>query len=447
MLLIKNALIVNEMERYKANVLIKGERIVKILKHSKPDDKHQIPTAEKLKEIIDAEGLMLFPGIIDAHVHFREPGMTRKGDIHSESRAGIAGGVTSFIDMPNTIPQTVTAQTFRDKLNLAAKSSMANYAFMFGITNDNIKELENETLQSAIALKVFMGASTGNMLVDNPAVLEKIFAETDKIIVAHCESETIIARNKAYYVSKYGENLNVAFHPKIRSAEACYVSSAEAIRLATKYNSRLHIAHLSTEKELSLLSGKPLNKKHITAEASIHHLWFTDKDYSVKGNLIKWNPAIKSPQDREALRSAIVGGKIDIVATDHAPHTIQEKQGPYLTAASGGPMIQHSLVTMLELCRKGIFTEEIIVDKMAHNPARLFNIKDRGFIREGYYADLVLINPDAPWTVDVNNILYKCKWSPMDSITFSSQIEKTFVNGHIVYDRGLFDEDFIGKAF
>lgn len=435
MIVIKNATIINEGQRQKADVAIDGDRIVNI---------GLIPKIENCREI-DAEGLLLLPGIIDDQVHFREPGLTHKGDIHSESRAGIAGGVTSFIDMPNTLPQTITIEALNDKFNRAAKSSMANYSFMLGATNDNIEELKRDGARRAIAVKVFMGASTGNMLVDNPATLEKIFAEVDKIIVAHCESESIIAQNKAFYIEKYGENLDVAFHPKIRSAEACYRSSAEAVELANKHNARLHLFHLSTEKEMSLLESRPLPEKRITAEVCVHHLWFTDEDYAAKGNLIKWNPAVKSRADRDALRQAVIDGKIDVIATDHAPHTWAEKQGSALKAASGGPMIQHSLVAMLELCRQGVFTEELIVEKMAHSPARLFGIKERGFIREGYYADLVLVNPDAAWTVDKSNILYKCGWSPMEGETFSHRVEKTFVNGRLIYDNGVFDEKFIGK--
>jgi len=439
MILIKNATIINEGQRRQADVLIEGEKIKKIAPASSHFTLHPSP------DIIDATGLLLLPGIIDDQVHFREPGLTHKGDIHSESRAGIAGGVTSFIDMPNTVPQTVTIEALNNKFDIAAQKSMANYSFMIGATNNNIAELKRTGAERAIAVKVFMGASTGNMLVDNVSTLEQIFSEIDKIIVTHCESEAVIARNKAFYINKYGENLNVAFHPKIRDVESCYRSSAEAVELAEKHNSRLHLFHLSTEKELSLLSAKPLNIKRITAEVCIHHLWFADNDYSAKGNLIKWNPAVKSISDRDALRRAVIEGKIDVIATDHAPHTLAEKQGGALTAASGGPMIQHSLVAMLELCRQGLFTEELIVEKMSHAPATLFGIKNRGFVREGYFADLVLVNPDADWTVERSNILYKCGWSPMEGQHFSHQVEKTFVNGRMVYDNGIFDEEFRGK--
>jgi dihydroorotase len=442
MILIKNATLINEGRRQKADVLVDGERIAEI----RPEGVMAQNSADAgTMQEIDASGMLLLPGIIDDQVHFREPGLTHKGDIHSESRAGIAGGVTSFIDMPNTVPQTTTVELLNEKFDLAAQSAMANYSFMLGATNHNINELKRDGARRAIAFKVFMGASTGNMLVDSEVALERIFAETDRIIVAHCESEPVIAQNRAFFVDKYGENIDVSFHPKIRSAEACYQSSAMAVGLAKKYNARLHLFHLSTAKEMSLLEAGSLLDKRVTAEACVHHLWFTDENYAAKGNLIKWNPAIKSRADRDALRQAVIDGKIDVVATDHAPHTLAEKQGGALTAASGGPMIQHSLAAMLELCRKGVFTEELIVEKMSHAPASLFGIKERGFIRKGYYADLVIVNPNVAWTVGKKNILYKCGWSPLEGETFSHRVEKTFVNGHIVYDNGRFDENFRGK--
>jgi dihydroorotase len=451
MILIKSALIINEGKRQKADVWIEGERIKTIQVQGAGYrvqgmrcTLHPVPCT-----YINADGLLLLPGLIDDQVHFREPGLTHKGDIRSESRAAIAGGITSFMDMPNTVPQTVTVKALNDKFDLAAGNSMANYSFMIGGTNDNIDELKKEGAKRAVAIKVFMGASTGNMLVDNRQSLEKIFSETDQIIVTHCESEAVIAANKARYIAQYGENLDITFHPKIRDVQACFESSSEAVRLAKKYNSRLHIFHLSTEKELSLLDnnkhGDAKSQKRITAEVCIHHLWFSDEDYAEKGNLIKWNPAIKSRTDRDSLRKALIEGKIDVVGTDHAPHTPAEKQGSCLKAASGGPMVQHALVAMLELCRQGIFTEELVVEKMAHAPAKLFGIKDRGFIREGYYADLVLVNPNQSWTVGKENILYKCGWSPFEGTTFSHRVEKTFVNGRLVYDCGKFDEDFRGK--
>ncbi|MDR1762905.1 MAG: dihydroorotase [Dysgonamonadaceae bacterium] len=447
MYLIKNALVINEGKRFKADVLTDGERIAGIWREGAKERKR-----ESEATVIDAEGMLLLPGIIDDQVHFREPGLTHKADIHSESRAGLAGGVTSFIDMPNTVPQTVTVEALNAKFDLASQKSMANYSFMLGATNDNLAELKKPGAERAAAIKVFMGASTGNMLVDNELSLERIFAEVSKIVVTHCESESVIAANKARLQAQYGDISDIKFHPLIRDAEACYASSAEAVRLAEKHNSRLHLFHLSTRKELSLLDDKPLEQKRITAEVCVHHLWFSDKDYERLGSLIKWNPAVKSRADREALRVALLEGKIDVVATDHAPHTLEDKgftgspnDGRTLNAASGGPMIQHSLVAMLELCRQGIFTEELTVEKMAHNPARLFGFKDRGFIREGYYADLVLVNPNSPWTVSRDNILYKCGWSPLEGAVFSHQVDKTFVNGRLVYDNGLFDEDFRGK--
>jgi dihydroorotase len=394
---------------------------------------------------VDASGLLLLPGIIDDQVHFREPGLTHKGDIHSESRAAVAGGITSFMDMPNTVPQTVTVSALNDKFDLASRQSLANYTFLIGATNDNIDELKKEGAKRAVAIKVFMGASTGNMLVDNERSLERIFSETEQIVVTHCECEKTIAANKARIINQYGEELDVAFHPKIRDVEACFNSSSHAVELAKRYNTRLHLFHLSSEKEMSLLEVKPLTEKRITAEVCVHHLWFSDEDYAERGNRIKWNPAIKSRTDRDALRQALIEGKIDVVATDHAPHTWEEKQGSCLRAASGAPMVQHSLAAMLELCRQGIFTEELVVEKMAHAPALLFGIKERGFIREGYYADLVLVNPDASWTVSKENLLYKCGWSPMEGIQFSHKVEKTFINGHLVYDNGVFDEEYRGK--
>jgi len=444
-LLIENALLINEGKRFKADVLIEGERIKKITSPHKGGEQLPSPCGEGLGERFDASNLMLLPGVIDDQVHFREPGLTHKGDIHSESRAAVAGGITSFMDMPNTIPQTITVEALNDKFDLASSQSFANYTFFIGATNDNIEELKKEGARRATAIKVFMGASTGNMLVDNERALERIFSETGQIIVVHCECEKTIAANKARIIKQFGEELDVSFHPKIRDAAACYNSSSHAVELAKKYNTRLHLFHLSTGKETSLLEAKPLSEKRITAEVCVHHLWFSDEDYAEKGARIKWNPAIKSRADRDALRQALIDGKIDVVATDHAPHTWEEKQGSCLLAASGGPMVQHSLLAMLELCRQGIFTEEMVVEKMAHAPAELFGIKDRGFIREGYYADLVLVNPNARWTVSKDNLLYKCGWSPMEGATFSHKVEKTFVNGHLVYDDERFDEGYRGK--
>jgi dihydroorotase len=451
MILIQNATIINEGQRYTASVLIEGERIKAVT----ASPCHCGFDKDKSIQVIDASGLLLFPGIIDDQVHFREPGLTHKGDIHSESRAAVAGGITSFMDMPNTLPQTTTVEALNDKFDRAAQESLANYTFLIGATNDNLNELKKDGAKRAVAVKVFMGASTGNMLVDSEQTLDRIFSEVDKIIVTHCESEAVIAANKARFIQQSGEDLDISFHSKIRDVEACFTSSSKAVQLAKKHHSRLHLFHLSTEKELELLEASSLGiagqarndkpVKKITAEVCVHHLWFTDEDYATKGNLIKWNPAIKSRADRDALRQALIEGKIDVVATDHAPHTLEEKQGSCLKAASGGPMVQHSLVAMLELCRQGVFTEELVVEKMAHAPAELFGIKNRGYIREGYYADLVLVNPNQSQTVSKDNLLYKCGWSPLEGVTFSHTIEKTFVNGRLVYDNGKIDEDFRGK--
>ena len=439
MKLIKNATVINEGKIFAASVLIKDDRISEIYSSGIPQE-----IVEKA-EIISAEGLWLLPGIIDDQVHFREPGMTHKGDTRSESRAAVAGGITTFMDMPNTNPQTTTIDALNRKFDNAAETSFANYTFFIGATNDNLQELKKEGAKRAAAVKVFMGSSTGNMLVDNESTLEKIFAEVDMLIATHCENEAVIKQNIAHYTSKFGENLDISFHPKIRSAEACYASSAEAVNLANKHNSRLHLFHLSTAKEMTLLeNSKELKNKKITGEVCVHHLWFTDEDYSAYGNLIKWNPAVKTPEDRTALRAALVDGRIDVVATDHAPHLLSEKQGSCLKAASGGPMVQHSLVAMLEMSCRGLWTPQMLVEKMCHAPADLFRIKDRGYIRKGYYADLVLIDPNRSWKVSPENILYKCGWSPMENQTFSCMVVKTFVNGKLIYNNGIFDENVRG---
>ncbi|MDR0541059.1 MAG: dihydroorotase [Dysgonamonadaceae bacterium] len=446
MICIRNATVINEGRRFQADVLIDGERICSIhdtryAAHDKPS----YPAPCISLQTIDASGLWLLPGLIDDQVHFREPGLTHKGDIHSESRAAVAGGITSFIDMPNTVPQTVTVEALKDKLERAARKSLANYAFAIGASNDNLLELEKPGAARAAVVKIFLGSSTGNMLVDNPDILEKIFSDVNKIIAVHCESEAIIRANKEKYIQESGEDLDISFHPKIRSCEACYASSSEAVALAEKYQARLHLFHLSTAKEMELLEARPLKEKRITGEVCVHHLWFSEEDYARLGNRIKWNPAIKTKADRDALRQALIDGKLDVVATDHAPHTWEEKQGSCLTAASGGPMVQHALTVMLELCRQGVFTPELIVEKMAHAPAELFGIKERGYIREGYYADLVLVDPCQSWTVAKENLLYKCGWSPLEGMSFSHKIVKTFVNGSPVYDNGQFNENFRGK--
>ncbi|MDR2475351.1 MAG: dihydroorotase [Bacteroidales bacterium] len=429
-LLIHNATIVNEGAVFRGSVLIAGAQIQAVFHGETPEEIQQQAI------IIDAEEKILIPGVIDDQVHFREPGLRHKGDIFSESRAAVAGGVTSFMDMPNTKPTTTTIDELNRKFNRAAETSFANYSFYLGATNDNLSELKKADKKRTCGIKVFMGASTGNMLVDSKETLQRLFAEIDMLIATHCESEEIIRENKTLYVNKYGSNLPVSYHPLIRSEEACYRSSAYAVELARRYQSRLHLLHLSTARELDLFGTAPLINKRITSEVCVHHLWFDDCDYARYGNRIKWNPAIKTKHDRDALRAGLISGKIDIVATDHAPHLLQEKEGGCLEAASGGPLIQHSLPVMLELSKSGKIPIELIVEKMCHAPATLFRIEKRGFIREGYYADLTLINPMRETVVSPASLLYKCGWSPFENETFSHSIEKTFVNGELVYDNG-----------
>ncbi|MEB0249047.1 MULTISPECIES: dihydroorotase [unclassified Mucilaginibacter] len=426
-ILIKNATIVNEGKQTQADLLIKDGFIEKI--------DGQINFAAD-KEI-NAEGLHLFPGGIDDQVHFREPGLTHKGDIGSESRAAVAGGITSFMEMPNTVPNVLTQQLLQDKYDIAAKSSPANYSFFMGASNDNLDEVLRTDAKKVCGVKVFMGSSTGNMLVDNPTTLEHLFAQSPMLIATHCEDEATIKSNLEHYKQLLGENIPVRLHPKIRSAEACYLSSSMAVELAKKHNTRLHILHISTAKETTLFSNNiPLAEKRITAEACIHHLWFTDADYAEKGNLIKWNPAVKTEADRNEILKAVLDGRIDIIATDHAPHTIKEKAQSYLQAPSGGPLVQHALPAMLELYHHGKITLEQIAEKMAHNVATIFQIEKRGFIREGYWADLALVNLNNPWQVNKSNILYKCGWSPFEGSTFKAKVVSTIVSGNLVYDNG-----------
>jgi dihydroorotase len=429
--LIHNALIINEGKSFVGSVLIEGETIEKIYRDEPP------VKVLNCSEIVSGNGLWLLPGLIDDHVHFREPGLTHKGGIASESRAAIAGGITSFMDMPNTKPQTTTVAALNEKLELAAGKSYANYAFYIGSTNDNLSELKNANPDHVCGIKVFMGSSTGNMLVDSKKSLERIFAEIDLPIAVHCEKEEIIRRNIDRYRSQLGDNIPLKYHPLLRSEEACYRSAAEAAELADKYGSRLHILHLSTARELGLLTAQPLSEKKITGEVCVHHLWFSDEDYGKYGALIKWNPAIKTKADRDGLLQGVLRNKIDIIATDHAPHLPEEKQGGCLQAASGGPLIQHSLQVMLELSKQGKINKETVVEKMCHAPAELFRIAKRGYIREGYCADLVLVNPNAACTVTKDNILYKCGWSPFEGCTFSTVVEKTFLNGKLAFDRGV----------
>lgn len=428
MLLIHQATIINEGNSFKGSVLVENDKIQTIFRDEVPE---QIFNQGK---IIDANGLWLIPGVIDDQVHFREPGLTHKGDIASESRAAIAGGVTSFMEMPNTKPQTTTIEALEQKLELAAQKSFANYSFYLGATNDNLSELKKVNPKQVCGIKVFMGSSTGNMLVDDKKSLSAIFAETGMLIATHCEKEEVIRKNLAYYKQLLGEDIPVQYHPLIRNAEACYRSSAEAVELADKYGARLHILHLSTEKEISLFENKPLVDKKITGEVCVHHLWFSDKDYAQYGNRIKWNPAIKSDEDKKALLKGLLSGKLDVIATDHAPHLTAEKQGNIFQAASGGPLVQHSLQVMLEMAKQGKTPIEKVIEKMCHAPAELFGIEKRGFIRDGYFADLVLVNPNKPYTVSSENILYKCGWSPFEGNTFSTTIEKTILNGKIAFE-------------
>ena len=436
-ILIQNATIVNENKIFKGDLLIENEIITKISSKIKPT---------KNVEVINAEGKFLIPGFIDDQVHFREPGLTHKANIATESRAAIAGGITTFIEMPNTVPQATTQHLLEDKFKIAAADSYANYSFMFGGTNDNLEELLKTDPKKVAGIKLFLGSSTGNMLVDNEEILEKIFSSTKMIISVHCEDEETIRKNTAIYKEKYGDDIPLKYHPLIRSEEACYLSSSKAIKLAKKTGARLHIFHLSTEKETHLFRNDiPLEEKQITAEVCIHHLWFSDKDYEEKGTHIKWNPAVKTEKDRLGLWKALLDGRIDVLATDHAPHTLDEKNNNYLNAPSGGPLVQHAIIALLEKVKEGVIPIEKAVEKMSHNPAKLFQIEKRGFIKEGYFADIVLIDMNKSQTVSKDNILYKCGWSPFEGTTFSSTITHTFVNGNLIYNNGIFNDEIKGK--
>lgn len=431
--LIKDASVVNEGKIGQKDVFVKNGRIEKIGKIS--DIKEDF-------EEIDASGRYLLPGLIDDQVHFREPGLTHKGDLYTESKAAVAGGITSFMEMPNTVPNTLTQELLEKKYELAKQKSLANYSFYMGVSNDNLDEVFKTDPKNVCGIKVFMGSSTGNMLVDDEHVLNKLFAGTEMLIAAHCEDEQTIKNHLERFIKEYGNDIRAEHHPQIRNEEACYLSSSRAVALAKKHNSRLHVLHISTSKELNLFDAEtPLAEKKITAEACIHHLWFHEEDYRQKGMLIKWNPAIKSIEDRNAVFSGVLQNKIDVIATDHAPHTIEEKSQKYLSAPSGGPLVQHSLVAMLEFYKHEKISLERIAEKMCHNPAILFRIKDRGFIREGFFADLVLVDLNSPWKVEKENILYKCKWSPFEGETFSSKVTHTFVNGNLVYDNEVFNEE------
>ena len=438
-ILIKNATIINEGRTFRGDLLIKDELIVSI---GSPDQSE----IRQDTKIIDAKGLLLIPGVIDDQVHFREPGLTHKGDIYSESRAAVAGGVTSFMDMPNTNPQTISIDVLNEKYLIGSESSFTNYSFYLGATNTNLNEVLDVDPSSVCGIKLFMGSSTGNMLVDNETALRELFAKTALIVTAHCEDEPMIRKNSEIYRGKYGEGVPVKMHPMIRSREACFKSSSHAVNLAREFNTRLHILHLSTADELKLFNNNlPLNEKRITGEVCVHHLWFDESSYDDLGTLIKWNPAIKTRFDRDALINGVKNNLIDIIATDHAPHTLAEKTNTYFKAPSGGPLIQHSLVIMLELWHRKVFSLEKIVEMMCHNPAILFNIRKRGFIREGYQADLCLVDPTSPWRVSKDNLLYKCGWSPFEGVTFHSKVVKTIVNGTIVYNDGLINEDYRGQ--
>ena len=429
--LIKNATIVNENMQQVADILIENNIIIKI----------GIAISDAQATVIDASGKYVFPGVIDDQVHFREPGLTHKGTIATESRAAVAGGITSYMEQPNTNPQTTTIEKLEEKFALGANSSYANYSFMFGGTNDNLEELKKLDKNACSGVKLFLGSSTGNMLVDNETVIENIFRNTEMVISAHCEDETTIKNNLTKYKELYGDAIPMKYHPLIRSAEACYLSSSKAIGLAKKTGARFHVFHLSTGIETALFRNDiPLKDKKITAEVCLHHLWFSDADYATKGSLIKWNPAVKTAEDRAQLWEAFLDDRIDVLATDHAPHTLEEKDNVYTKAPSGGPLVQHALPAILEKFHEGVISLEKIVEKMCHNPAILFQIEKRGYVREGYFADLVIVDLNNSWTVTKENIAYKCGWSPFEGNTFRSKISHTFVNGHLAYENGKFSQ-------
>lgn len=440
-ILIYGGRIVTDGESFSGYIVVRGERIETVGRGAVPQSVADGFRGEK----IDATGCVVIPGVIDDQVHFRQPGFPEKADIHSESVAGVAGGVTSFMEMPNTKPPTVTLEALEQKFETAAASSVANYSFYFGATNDNVALLGRLDPRTTCGVKLFMGSSTGNMLVDDERTLSAIFAESPLLIATHCEQESMIRESTAAFKARYGDNVTPAMHPLIRSAEACYRSSAQAVALADKYGSSLHVLHLSTAAELALFDSKPLKDKKITNEVCVHHLWFTDADYAAYGNRIKWNPAIKSTADRDALRQGILGGKVDVVATDHAPHTIAEKALPYWNCPSGGPLLQHSLVMMLEMVYKGVFTVEQVVDKMCHAPAVRFGVCERGFLREGAFADIAIVNLDSPWMVTPENLLYKCGWSPLEGMEFRSKVEYTIINGEISNRKGVINTNLRGR--
>ncbi|MCX6282356.1 MAG: dihydroorotase [Bacteroidetes bacterium] len=439
---IHDALIVNEGKQFAGSLIITDGRIADIFNGPRPSP-FSLPegTIE-----IDARGQLLMPGVIDDQVHFRDPGLTEKGDLYTESRAAVAGGVTSFMDMPNTLPKAVSHEILEEKYNLASNKSLANYSFFLGATNDNLDEIKKTDPSRICGLKVFTGASTGNMLVSDPASLEAIFRESPVIIAVHSEDEAIIQANLKAYKERYGDDIPIEAHPLIRSEEACYKSSELLVSLARKHNSRLHLLHLSTARELDLLDNTiPLASKRITGEVCVHHLWFDERDYADLGSRIKWNPAIKTEKDKQGLMEGLINDKIDIVATDHAPHLLKEKENPYTSCPSGAPLVQHSLVAMLAFYHIGKLSLEKIIEKLCHAPAVLYRIRERGFIRKGYFADLALVDLDAPWTVEPENILYKCGWSPLEGVTFRSRVNMTWVNGRLVFDQGKFNETVKGQ--
>ena len=438
--LIKDATIINEGLKFQGSVLIDGEIIVKVYPHV-------LPKSLDLSgiQVLEAKGLYLIPGAIDDQVHFREPGLTHKGDLTSESRAAAAGGITSFMEMPNTIPQTITQGLLEEKYERASGVSVCNFSFYMGATNNNLDEVVKTDPAKVCGIKVFMGSSTGNMLVDDESALSEIFRHAPTLVATHCEDEGTIRERTEIAKNRYGENVPPSRHAHIRNDEACYKSSSRAVELASKYHTRLHVLHLSTAREMSLFAPGKVTGKRITAEACVHHLWFDEHDYITLGNRIKWNPSIKTTNDREALRDALLSDKIDVVATDHAPHTLEEKSNTYFKSPSGGPMVQHSLVAMLELSRKGIFPTEKVIEKMCHAPADLFRISRRGYIREGYYADIVLVDPGKTWTVAPENLLYKCGWSPFEGTVFTHQVTHTFINGNLVWHQGHIMEGSWGK--
>ena len=438
--LIKDATIINEELKFKGSVLISGDKIEKVYPHVVPSDLDLKDT-----EIIDAKGLYLIPGVIDDQVHFREPGLTHKGEISTESQAAVAGGVTTYMEMPNTIPQAVTQELLGQKYQRASEVSAANYSFYMGATNDNLDEVLKTDPSNVCGIKVFMGSSTGNMLVDDDETLSEIFKNAPTLVATHCEDEATIQKNSETARHRYGENVPISRHCHIRSDEACYISSSKAVSLASKFDTRLHVLHLSSAKEMSLFNSGKVTDKNITAEVCVHHLWFDERDYIKHGTRIKWNPSIKCASDKAALWEALLSDKIDVIATDHAPHTLEEKNNTYFKAPSGGPLVQHSLVAMLEMSRKGFIPIEKVIQKMCHAPADLFHVDRRGYIREGYFADLVLIDPNQNWVVSPENILYKCGWSPFEGQEFSHQIKQTFVNGVPSFENGKIKQSFIGS--